>query len=67
MGQKERKRDEGDQKKKKKRSEKDLSGGVNDFSEELLAPVLDDFGEGVLNGRVVRVHKVVLDELDGQT
>ena len=43
-----------------------LSSGVNDLSRVLLALVLDNFAEGVLNGRIVALNKVAIDELNGQ-
>lgn len=41
-----------------------LAGGVDDLSGELLAFVLDDLAEGVLNCRVVALDEVAVDELD---
>lgn len=40
-----------------------LSSSINDLGGKLLALVLDDRAESVLNGRVVALDKVVLDEL----
>jgi len=55
-----------EQEQEQEEEEVNLSSGVNDFGQELLSTVLDDFGEGVLNCRVVRVHKVILHKLDRQ-
>lgn len=41
-----------------------LAGGVDDFSGELLAFVLDDLAESVLNCRVVALDEVAVDKLD---
>ena len=43
-----------------------LSGSVDDLYGEILVLVLDDLGEGVLNGGVVRIDKVAVDELNSQ-
>ena len=41
-----------------------LPGRINDLYREVLVFVPDDFAEGVLDGRVVRVDEVAVDELD---
>lgn len=43
-----------------------LAGSINDFCRVFLSPVLDRLAEGVLNGRVVTLHEVAVDELDRQ-
>lgn len=43
-----------------------LSSCVDNLDSKILVLVLDDFGEGVLNGGVVRVDKMAVDELNSQ-
>lgn len=43
-----------------------LAGGVNDVALVFDAIEVDALGEGVLDGGIVRVDKLVLDELDDQ-
>lgn len=43
-----------------------LSGSVDNLYSKVLVLVLDDFGEGVLNGGVVRVDEVAVNELNSQ-
>lgn len=43
-----------------------LTSSINNLSCKLLALVFDDGAEGVLNGRVVALNKVVLNELHSE-
>lgn len=43
-----------------------LSGSIDDLGRIVLAIMLDDAAECVLNGRVVALNEVVFDELNGQ-
>lgn len=43
-----------------------LAGGVNDVEMEVLTLVLDDLLERVLDGRVVGIDEMRVDELDGE-
>ena len=43
-----------------------LSCCVDDLGCKILVLVTDDFGKGILNGRVVGVDKVTIDELNGK-
>jgi hypothetical protein len=44
-----------------------LASGVDDLGREILVLVPDDFAECVLDGGIVALHKVTVDELDSQT
>lgn len=44
-----------------------LTSRVDNLRREILALVADDFAEGVLNGRVVALDEVSVDELYCQT
>lgn len=41
---------------------KDLSCGVNDFGEELLATKLNDLVEGVFDGGIIGLDKMVFNK-----
>lgn len=43
-----------------------LSSSIDNLYGEVLVLVLDDLGEGVLNGGVIRIDKVAVDELNSQ-
>jgi len=43
-----------------------LASGVNDVTFELSALVVDTLGEGALDSRIIRVHKVIINKLDDQ-
>lgn len=44
----------------------DLTGSVDDVALVFGALVVDVLGEGAFDGRVIRLDKVVVDELDDQ-
>lgn len=43
-----------------------LPRGINDLSGIFLALVLDDLAKGILNRRIVALHKMAVDELDSE-
>lgn len=44
-----------------------LAGSVDDLGREILVLIPDDFAEGILDGWIVALHEVTVDELDSQT
>lgn len=48
------------------RTQTHLASGINNLCGELLALVLDHLGKGVLNSRIVRLHKVAIHKLHSQ-
>ncbi len=43
-----------------------LSSGVDDLCRKLLTLMLDNFAESVLDGWIITLNKMTIDELDGQ-
>jgi hypothetical protein len=43
-----------------------LSSSIDDLSHIFLAPILDRLVKGILDRGIIRLHEVILDELDRQ-
>lgn len=44
-----------------------LTSSVDDLRRKVLALIPDDFAKGILNGGIVALDEVAVDELDRQT